>query len=60
MELKSLLVGRLLIHPILPSLLGISAYGVFVLLLRGLTREEPAAIKAVFARQGSVRGERFR
>ena len=60
MELKSLLAGRLLIHPILQSLLGIAAYGVFVLLLRGLTREELAAIKAVLARQGSVRGERFR
>lgn len=48
------------IHPILQLLLGISAYGVFVLMLRGLTREELAAIKAVFAKQGSVKGERFR
>ncbi|GEM_PF-5247666 len=40
MELKRLPAGRLLIHPILQFLLGISAYGVFALMLRGLTREE--------------------
>lgn len=60
MELKRLPAGRLLIHPILQFLLDISAYGVFALMLRGLAREELAAIKAVFVKQGLAKGERSR
>ncbi len=48
--LAGVILYAIQIHPIPRSLLGISAYGVFVLMLRGLTWEELAAIKAVFVK----------
>lgn len=56
--LTGLILYAIQIHPIPRCLLGISTYGIFVFLLRGLTQEELAAIKAVFAKEGWAGGER--
>jgi len=48
------------IQPIPRFLLGLLAYGVFVLMLRGLTWEEVMAIRAVLVKEGWTGGKGFR
>ena len=48
--LTGILLYVIQVHPILQFFLGVSAYTVFVFMFRGLTREELAAIKAVFVK----------
>ncbi len=48
------------IPPIPRGLLGLLAYGVLVLLMRGLTREEVMAIKAALIKEGWAGGKGFR